>query len=134
MTTDAKHTDALLEVSGVRALVGGRLVLTIGPVGGTEWICAVLYSGVTDDLHVQSHADAERLAAAWNACAGIPTEQLEKGCVEKQNAALRAARDTLSSIEASLPEHEGRDTGWERRMTKAALTAISQALASLDKS
>jgi hypothetical protein len=45
-------------------------------------------------------ADARRLAAAWNACEGIPTEALEAGVVADMLEALREARPYV-------PDHHG---------------------------
>lgn len=75
----------------------------------TEW--TGLFIGLDDEEGGMSHtlfeggfthgpkdgepeADAQRLIACWNACAGIPTEQLEAGCVEK----LLSAVDGINSF------------------------------------
>ena len=43
--------------------------------------------------------DTLRLAAAWNACEGIPTEALDAGAVKDMLEALRVAREEIVSLE-----------------------------------
>ena len=45
------------------------------------------------------NADAYRIAAAVNACEGIPTEALEPGVVKDMQEALQAARAEIVSLE-----------------------------------
>lgn len=49
--------------------------------------------------------DAERIVACVNACADIPTEQLETGCVEGLIKALEEMLDSHSKISATPLRH-----------------------------
>lgn len=56
-------------------------------------------------------ANARRLAACWNACAGIATEALEVGAVEQMAGTIIAVRKWLESV----PESET----WRAMLTDA---------------
>ena len=106
MTTDAKHKDAGwtwapgdYEQDGEdRYCVQGATVFT--PEGKSFFTedCGDWF-GLSDEM-------AERIAACFNACQGIPTEQLEKGCVERL---VRAARAVLNPSESDAPPWNLRD-------------------------
>lgn len=44
-----------------------------------KWLLSVLHNG--DAMTARQEANMRRLAAAWNACQGIPTHALERGVV-----------------------------------------------------
>ena len=95
MTTDAKHT----------------------PEPWTKGPARTVYAG--DDRRIGQflrEVDLERALACVRACAGIPTEQLEKACVEKLVRAL---------LEISSPSQT---TGllWWQKMAREALAPFDK--------
>lgn len=64
--------------------------------GKVHWVATISFPST-----VRAKQDCERLAACWNACAGIPTEQLgETRCVERL---VKEAKRLLASIEEGAP-------------------------------
>jgi hypothetical protein len=69
-------------------------------------------------------ANAQRLAAAWNACAALPTASLEAGVVAEMVEALKVS---LAELE-SLNKHFYRDGEWHSVATaRAVLAKIGEA-------
>lgn len=56
----------------------------------------------------ESQANARRLAACWNACAGIPTDVLEDKSILKADAAIREQRDQLQAALSATVEQRDR--------------------------
>lgn len=50
------------------------------------------------DMHTRIMADARRIVACVNACAGIPTEAIESGVIQEMRAALEAAINIHKNI------------------------------------
>ena len=75
--------------------------------------------------------NATRLAAAWNACEGIPTEALEDNAVADMLEALRVASEEIVSLEsAHFSERAGpRDTFDAWLSDNEALSVIDAAIA-----
>ena len=108
----SEHTPGRLEVLDDR-----RISVTLPPLmegcGYTSHCVAMAYGG---DERVNSHANARRLAASWNACDGFETDLLENivmtGGTLKSRFALRtqeereskAERDSLRAVNAELLE------------------------------
>lgn len=104
----SEHTPGKLEVLDDR-----RISVTLPPLvedGGYSSHCvAMTYGG---DERVNSHANARRLVACWNACDLMPTEDIERlaeigeGVMRLSVLAddNRAERDLLSAINAELIE------------------------------
>jgi hypothetical protein len=74
-----------------------------------------------EELNAEGQANARRLAAAWNACEGIPTKALEAGVIgELVEALLKAV--------AVLGDAEDEDLGphiWDwKRQAVAALAKV----------
>lgn len=82
-----KHTQGRLVVKG------GFSIYTED--GGTPVADASIHS-----THAQSEADARRLTACWNACAGISTESMESG--PTMMAAYQREQDRADTAEISL--------------------------------
>lgn len=103
----SEHTPGKLEVLDDR-----RISVTLPPLiedcGYTSHCVAMTYGG---DERVNSHANARRLVAAWNACDGISTERLEDlgrplmahliGCDERAARQVKEA-DSLRAVNAEL--------------------------------
>ena len=102
----------------------GRLAVSEPPSPASPLYLLVSDAGVVAQVEGlfrsdQKAANARRLVACWNACEGIPTEQVEAGVVGEMVTALR---DCLQSLKR-LPDAEG----------AYRVTCISQAEAALRK-
>lgn len=97
MTTEPKHTPEPWQAIGSRA---DRAIISDG-----RSIARVWGAIQPDDRppHDQADANAARIVACVNACAGIPTEELEAGCVE------RLARTTEKLLKTA--QHFERQSG-----------------------
>lgn len=108
----SEHTPGKLEVLDDR-----RISVTLPPLiedGGYSSHCVAMTHG--GDERVNSHANARRLAACWNACEGLSAEQLERaGTLDRAEVSRNVAisrtiktladeRDRLSAINAELLE------------------------------
>lgn len=82
-----------------------------------------------ESLSEENRANAFRLVAAVNACAGIPTSQLEGAKLAVLVRALRDIRDYLHVSEREIDgsgtavRRRSDDDSWERRHAAAALRA-----------
>src|SRR4051794_5319890 len=77
MAEGQKHTDGLLRLPNNDDDFVGACVLR-----GDGFLvadCNVFGPEGTSPTEAECSANARRVAAAWNACAGIPTEELEAG-------------------------------------------------------
>ena len=108
----SEHTPEPWQVSGIRIKIAGRPFLRVGPDG--EDVALVCYSDVKPGEHAASHADAARIVACVNACAGIPTERLE-------GESVMEALKTLAAIQT----HPGA-AGSISFMARAALAPFRQ--------
>lgn len=73
MAEGQKHTGGLVSlhrVSKTSVVAGERLVASCGGYSS---------NAAGEDAHGENEANARRIAACWNACVGIPTEELEAG-------------------------------------------------------
>jgi hypothetical protein len=118
----AQHTQEPIGLKGLRShnwtvdTDGENSVQFIGPKGKLP-ICAVVVNSAFGKDHILD-ANTARLAAAWNACTGIPTEALEAGVVADMRSALENLiiaigmgwdlDGVLEVAEAALAKLEGR--------------------------
>jgi hypothetical protein len=79
----SEHTEGKLEI--------------IGEQGTALWAGALLIATMYEPRtrHALARANARRLVACWNACEGIPTEDLESKVVVGFMADLKRQRDEL---------------------------------------
>jgi hypothetical protein len=73
----------------VRFLVGNDTDAHIAKVGNMDRTSGDVFSDV---------ANADRLAAAWNACEAIPTAELAPGLVVKQNKEMQTCVELLREL------------------------------------
>ncbi len=110
MTTKAKHTPGFLKIAQgwqQRGKWSGHKALY--PEGGPP--IAMIPKGRED---IQE-ANARRLAACWNACAGIPMEQLEVGCFDELVQQLQSALSRLEAIEGLIQDQVDEKIRGERK-------------------
>lgn len=87
----SKHTKEPWEVKYVQ----GRPFIAAKPYEGHPYFgCTTTIEVMSDEEYPTKEADAHRIVACVNACAGIPTEQLAS--VVEQNKRLRAALELIS--------------------------------------
>ena len=60
---------------------------------------------------ISAEANIKRAVACWNACAGIPTEQLEAGCVEKLAETTELLLKTAQHFERQASQGTGSRRG-----------------------
>ena len=119
----SEHTPGRLEVLDDR-----RISVTLPPLiegcGYTSHCVAMAYGG---DERVNSHANARRLAASWNACDGFETDLLENivmtGGTLKSRFALRTQEERESKAESDSL----------RAVNAELLEALEKSLAALEK-
>lgn len=110
-TEEVQHTPEPWEAKPQHTTAYGTPIHTVQPNGRDE------YDHIAN---VFGEANARRIAAAVNACAGIPTEALEGGVVAELLARCKDARiimsvyatpadKTIAAIEATIAKAEGRD-------------------------
>ncbi len=90
---NATHTPGKLTVSdfGHRSVNAPQCELLARLHGADYRLASVTYPTTTGDTvgAAERLANARRLAAAWNACDGLPTAALERGAVAEMLAACR---------------------------------------------
>lgn len=119
----SEHTPGRVVVREAHSYMNGRPVLT-------ELFIALSHGEDGDDIALASdianplgdggiddvaYANAQRLAAVWNACDSIPTSSLESGVVKEMLAALEQVQKWLLFTE-SLDENDG---FWSQEFVKA---------------
>lgn len=108
----SEHTPGKLEVLDDRR-ISVTLPSLIEGCGYSSHCVALTFGG---DARVNSHANARRLVAAWNACEGLDTELLENIVMTgdtiksrfdlrtKEERAMVAEADSLRAVNAELME------------------------------
>ena len=72
-------------------------------IDGPNGEAVVWWTSSQHDEGIPNHADAYRIAAAVNACDGIPTKELEAGVVADMLEALRFLRDNYDVADVVDP-------------------------------
>ena len=103
MERPVTHTPGRLEVDGFEQPNYSFYELTT-EIYGKKCTIANVFRGVRSGQSLPAKANSRRLAACWNALAGIPVEAIEAGIVEEMVGALRAYVDWMGG-EASGPDY-----------------------------
>jgi hypothetical protein len=94
MTHEMRHAEGLLHVSGPEK---DNLTVYIDTEAGRP-VCAM------NGFHDDAEANARRLVAAWNACGGIPTENLELAKYAATIAFLKTVEQQRDELLEALKE------------------------------
>lgn len=95
-----KHATGRIKAKGTKLIVGRYQMAASITSAGLE--------GSIIDQQATAQANARRLAACWNACDGISTENLEINVpvlelAQRYNTALKALKKAIAALETCTP-------------------------------